>query len=135
MNVQLIETYHWQHQDDQVLNEVQKFLTLYPNTPATIQDAELKRKVMWAHFFAGASLASLGRHAEAVEEYQLIVDGYQDDPNGWRPGTPISDSYFGLWQSLRQIGAAPERIEAAAEPILSILPGSYYAQTILNADR
>jgi len=130
-DLMIAETYHWEMRRDETLAATLEYLGTYDfdDDPSGVGTA---------HLFAGIALRHLGRYSEALDEFNWIIDTYQDQdiwPNqsavvGGRPNYCASVAQALYWRVdvLYHSGAPPKVILALADEIIARYPESPFAE-------
>jgi tetratricopeptide (TPR) repeat protein len=110
-----LESWTWQKHHEPAPIELEAFLADY-------QGPEHRREVATARIFAGSSLNHLGRHAEALEHLQWVIDEYGPDERIWPGWHGIQMAYTEAFASKRGMGAPREELVELAAAIARNFP-------------
>lgn len=110
-----LESWTWQRRHEPAPVELEAFLADY-------EGPEHRREIATARIFGASSLNHLGRHAEALEHLQWVMDEYGPDEWIWPGWHGIQMAYTEAFASKRGMGASRDELVELASAIAKNFP-------------
>jgi tetratricopeptide (TPR) repeat protein len=135
MDLLRVELYYWQGRYAEAIDAAQLVYDRYGSRlqrdPEAAQGTLVKRNFLYTHYFQGFVHLRLGDPATAIEHFDIVIAGSQDDLALAHGETPlVASGYCGKWIALSLMPGNKQEAEAIKGLVQTNwrLPGSFFSR-------